>query len=286
MLTVCAAGYRGALVVDGLLEAGVRPDRVVGYPQKGDPTRAFERIEATVTGHGLRLDRGSSPTFVEDEWVMFVGWQYRVEPASDRMIVFHDSLLPRYRGFASTVTALINGDAEIGVTAIRPVGTVDAGPVLGQRHWTVTYPVKALDAMERQSRATVELALELLGRIDAGRLAGVEQDHAAATHSLWRDEQDYFIDWSLPADAVCRTVDALGYPFAGARTRVDGQEILVDEARPADDLVFERRDIGKVWSLGPDGPVVVCGQGCVRLTAVRTSTGAPFAFERMRHRLT
>ncbi|EDP63882.1 hypothetical protein BAL199_14642 [alpha proteobacterium BAL199] len=213
-------------------------------------------------------------------------WQYRVEPVTDRTIVFHDSLLPRYRGFAPTATALINGDCEIGITAIRPVEAVDAGPILGQRRWMVEYPIRARAALERQAVATADLAGNLLHEIVNGTLMTTEQDPMAATYSLWRDEQDYFIDWTRSAETICRTIDALSYPFMGARTRIDGREVIVDEARIVDDLVFERRDIGKIWSLDPDGPIVVCGRGCLRVTAAHSTKGEPFIFKRLRSRLT
>lgn len=286
MLTVCVAGFKGAATVTGLVAAGMAPTRIVCYPQKGDPSRSHETVEAVAAGCGARFECNATPTFGAEEWVMFVGWQYRVEAPNDRMIVFHDSLLPRYRGFAPTATALINGDPEIGVTAIRPVSGIDAGPMFGQRRWAVDYPITLRAAFEKQAAMTVDLAVELLARIRCGGPATVEQPHDRATYSLWRDEQDYFLDWTMPAEVIRRSVDALGFPLAGARTRVDGEEILVDAVRPADDLAFERRDVGKIWTIDPDGPVVVCGRGCLRVTAARRPNGGPFVFARLRSRLT
>lgn len=285
IVTICATGFRGAAAVAGLVARGIVPGRLASYPQRGDASRSFERIEALAAEHGIPFERTIAPTFGEAEWAMLVGWQYRVALPHDRLIVIHDSLLPRYRGFAPTATALINGDGELGVTAIRPVDEIDAGPILGQRRWTVEYPIKARDALERQAASTADLIAGLLGRIESGGLEPVEQNPAEATYSLWRDSQDYTIDWRRSADEIRRTVDALGYPFEGARTRVDGEEVIVDEVCQVDDRYFERRDIGKIWMLGAEGPVVVCGSGCLRIIAARRPAGEPFEFHALRSRL-
>jgi len=286
VLTVCAVGFKGVVALAGLVAAGAMPSRIVCYPQKGDPLRSHETAEQIAERCGARFERNTAPTFGSEELVLFVGWQYRVDSPSERMIVFHDSLLPRYRGFAPTATALINGESEIGVTAIRPTDGIDAGPIFGQRRWAVEYPIKLKTAFERQAKVTVELALELMEQIQDVGLTSVEQSHDDATYSIWRDERDYFIDWALPADVIQRSVDALGFPLPGARTRVDGEEILIDEVIPVVDLVFERRDVGKIWTIDREGPVVVCGRGCLRVTAARRSSGEPFVFDRVRSRLT
>lgn len=286
MVTICTTGFLGAAAVAGLVARGIIPGRLASYPQRGDASRAFERIQALAAEHDIPFERTTAPTFGEAEWAVFIGWQYRVALPNDRLIVIHDSLLPRYRGFAPTATALINGDAELGVTAIRPVEEIDAGPILGQRRWAVEYPVKARDAIERQAASTAELIAALARQIESGTLEAVEQNAADATYSLWRDSQDYAIDWSRSADEICRTVDALGYPFAGARTRVDDEAVIVDAVRQVDDLHFERRDIGKIWELDAEGPVVVCGTGCIKITAARRSDGTAYVFQRLRCRLT
>ncbi|EDP64358.1 hypothetical protein BAL199_09053 [alpha proteobacterium BAL199] len=179
--SLCTVGFRGVVTVEALIAAGVIPTRLVSYPQRGDPSGAFEQIKSIGDRHGIPFERTTAPAFADGEWAMLVGWQYRVAPVTDHLIVFHDSLLPRYRGFAPTATALINGDREIGVTAIRPVEAVDAGPILGQRRWMVEYPIRARAALERQAKATADLAGDLLRQIGDGTLAAAQQDAAAAT---------------------------------------------------------------------------------------------------------
>lgn len=284
--TICAAGYRGAETLLRLAGSGISPARIVAYPQKQDSTKAFETLQEFANLKQIQFERSTTPIFEKEEWVFFIGWQFLVRKPTGRTIVIHDSLLPRYRGFAPTATALINGEHEIGVTAFLPSAAVDGGPVLGQRKIAISYPLKIKAALDLQIDLTASLIADLVQMIDGNSLTAVAQDESAATYSLWRDEEDYYVDWKRSAAEICRTIDALGDPFSGARTRLNGDTIIIDDAQTIPDLQFERRDIGKIWSLEADGPIVVCGTGCLQITAARDMAGNALVFEKLRSRLT
>ena len=92
------------------------------------------------------------------------------------------------------------------------------------------------------------------------------QDHSQATYSIWRDEDDYRIEWSESAERIERTVRALGPPYLGARSRLGGREVVIHRVEVEADLPFAIRQPGKVWSLDPEGrPSVVCGSGLVKV---------------------
>jgi len=200
-------------------------------------------------------------------------------------VVFHDSLLPSLRGFAPTVTALIAGHSEIGVTALRPVEDADAGPILAQHAQPVVYPAKIRDVLSGLTDSYIACAREVIANFASGSLEERVQDHEAATYSIWRGDGDYFLDWADDAARICRTVDALGWPYSGARTRLDGATLTILEAEPGPDLRFEITDPGKLWSISDGVPTVVCGAGTVTLTDVRDADGSPYRFERLRVRL-
>ncbi len=119
-ITVCGVGLKGANFVERLLAAGLRPDRVVSYRQADDLSCSFERILELTQKSGITFVEDRSPVVEASELVFIVGWQYLIRQIEGTIIVFHDSVLPRYRGFAPTVTALINGDPAIGVTPSTP----------------------------------------------------------------------------------------------------------------------------------------------------------------------
>lgn len=284
-VVVCAVGLKGAAFLEGLRDTGVRVDRIVSYPQPGDASDGFERIRALADAAGIPVDVERRPAFAPQALVFMVGWQYLVPASPATVIVFHDSLLPRLRGFAPTVTALILGHETIGVSALRPVEEVDAGPLAGQAGCRIAYPIKIAAALEIQARLMVELAGDVAGRFAAGTLAFTPQSETEATYSIWRDAADYWIDWTSPADEIARLVDAVGFPYDGARTSLAGETLVIDDAAVVPDLHFAIRTPGKIWRFDDGRPVVVCGQGLLRLDRCRTASGEIARIDRLRTRL-
>jgi len=287
-IAVFAVGEKGRAFLAAILD----DDRVVvvavrSYPQSAVVDDAQAGIDLLCQAHGVPIHRGARGDLElgpDVDLIFVVGWQYLLPP-DPRMVVFHDSLLPRLRGFAPTVTALILGDTEVGVTALRPVAELDAGPVLAQHAQTVTYPAKIRDVLHLLADSYVACAGHVISSFAAGSLEESAQDPDAATYSIWRGDDDYIIDWTEDADRIRRTVDALGWPYPGAHTRLEGSTLTILDVAPGPDLRFEIRQPGKVWSVADGIATVVCGSGTLILTDVRDSDGLPFRFERLRVRL-
>ena len=125
----------------------------------------------------------------------------------------------------------------------------------------------------------VELAEEIVRSVETNGINGTKQDDARATYSLWRDKTDHEIDWSRRSEEIARMIDAVGYPYDGASTHIRDLEIVVDDATVVEDLQFERRDVGKVWRLDDQRPVVVCGSGLLRLDRFHSRDGRDFSFK-------
>jgi len=262
-------------VVSSYLDRGVRDDshaRIV-------------RLAAKL-GHRYVERKNLGPEVLDQtDVVLVVGWQYLLHWPGDKLVVFHDSLLPRYRGFAPTVNALINGETQIGVTALRPGQRADSGEILAQAALDVTYPIKIATAFDRLSGCYQELGRRIVAMAEKGPLLGTPQKESEATYSIWRSDDDYWLDWGWDAARISRFVDATGWPFSGARTRYLGDEIIVDNVTPIDDLAFELRHPGKIWALRGGRPEVTCGQGMLRIDEARFPDGKPVVFSRVRARL-
>jgi methionyl-tRNA formyltransferase len=282
---ICAVGLKGAEYLDSLIKGGGAPEAVFSYRQPDDISKGFDRIADLSRVCGIRFRETKLPEYNNNKPLFFVGWQYLVKELRDNFIVFHDSLLPRYRGFAPTVNALINGETRLGVTAFRPREGTDSGPIIGQSDMPISYPIRIEQALQLQAGLMANLTMDILSRYQAGPLVAVEQDHAAATYSIWRNEQDYEIDWSQSATDIRRMVDAVAFPYAGATTQLDGETLVVDAASEVEDLTFEVRHPGKVWRFDQGKPVIVCGRGLLRLDRVLTRSGEIYVFERLRVRL-
>lgn len=248
-----------------------------------------DEIVALCDEHRIAWCDRSPDLSIQTEFAMAVSWRWLIDFPPDRLIVFHDSLLPRYRGFNPLVSCLINGDSQIGVTALLGGERYDSGPILAQSATSIEYPctiAKAIDATANNYR---EVAISVLEQLATGRpLVGVPQDDTEASFSLWRDEEDYRVPWDRPADWLARFIDAVGPPYKGALTFVNGRPARIVAAQCLPDVRIENRQSGKVvWTDG-GYPVVVCVDGLLRITGLvdDQSRESLLPLERFRTRFT
>jgi methionyl-tRNA formyltransferase len=140
----------------------------------------------------------------------------------------HPSLLPRWRGAAPVERAIMAGDEETGVTIIKLVEELDAGPIAAQR----AFPIEPDDDAGAVYRRTGEVAAELLEDVlPAPRFR--PQPEEGVTYARKITPEDRWIDWSRPAQEVVDQVRALS-PHIGARAELDGRRMLVWKARVDD----------------------------------------------------
>jgi methionyl-tRNA formyltransferase len=161
---------------------------------------------------------------------------------------------------------LINGESEIGVTALWASERYDAGDIIAQASTAIAYPLRIQQAIALTSVLYQQLAVNIVRALSTGSpLPRLPQDEAAATYSLWRDDDDYQIDWTRSAEQIQRFVDAVGPPYRGAFTKCEhvGARVRAVEARK--DLAIENRTPGKVIAIEEGCPVVVCGTGLLKV---------------------
>ena len=214
-VTICCAGFKAPPFLTGILEGGISVNRVVSYEVPGDTSSPFEKVENLCATNQIPLLESRNPpqeVFMDADLIFLVGWQFLISFFTEKFVVFHDSLLPRYRGFAPTVTALIKGDPVIGVSAMTPANGIDTGPILAQASMQVAYPMRIDDALLAQTVLMVDLVKVILRNKEQGTLKAVPQNEQNATYSIWRDGADYWVDWLSPAEQVKRFVDSVGYP--------------------------------------------------------------------------
>lgn len=227
----------------------------------------FDEIAEYCHERGIAFRERREHLTTTTNYALAVSWRWLITPTPAGLIVLHDSLLPRYRGFGPLVTALINGEPEIGVTAVWASERYDAGDIIAQASTAITYPLPIQQAIRLTSVMYQQLALSIVRALAEGSpLPRVPQDDAEATYCLWRDDDDYHIDWALSAEAIRRFVDAVGPPYLGAATKC-GQvhaRVRAAEVRRGD-LHIENRTPGKVFAIEDGCPVVVCGTGLLKI---------------------
>lgn len=130
-------------------------------------------------------------------------------------INIHASLLPKYRGASPIHRAIMHGEKETGISVIKMVSGMDAGPILN----TKVVPIAEDASFESVEKDLLEAAklsiLESIRMIHKGDCCFVEQDHAMATYAPKLTPEDEKIHWELPAQVIHNQIRALS-PVPGA----------------------------------------------------------------------
>jgi len=230
-------------------------------------------------------DKSNVPEILST-YCIAVSWRWIINLNNTKLIVLHDSILPKYRGFAPLVNMLINNESEIGVTAIFADKDYDKGDMILWKKKEIYYPIKISKAIELISDLYSEIVLKILNKIYTGiTIDAYPQDEEDASYSLWRDEKDYGIDWNESSDYIKRFIDSVGFPYKGAYTIYDGRIIRVYDAEVVPDVRIENRCCGKTLFFEKGLPIVVCGEGLLKLIDVRDdSTLEKIDFKKFRIR--
>ena len=206
----------------------------------------------------------------------------------------HASLLPALRGAAPINWAIIRGHTKTGVTVMRMVEELDAGPMLMRAEEPILPEETATDLAVRLSEVGAATLVEVLALMEFGEgPAETPQDDAAATYAPRLTRDDARIDWSLPADKVADLIRGLD-AVPGAWTRHRGEVLKLyrplraegdstagpgaPEGAEAADAATSTRAVaagsapGTILEASPreaEGLLVACGEGALWLREVK-----------------
>lgn len=207
---------------------------------------------------------------LDEDYKIAISWRWII-PSYKNLIVFHDSLLPKYRGFSPLVNMLVNGEKKIGVTALFASKEYDRGDLLAQRYIDINYPIKILKAINDISILYSNMVVDIYKKLSDNNIIPVKQDERSASYSIWLDENDYYIDWYWDAEKIKRFIDAVGHPYDGAKSFINDKVYYIFDAIIIEDVFIEdrKRHIGKVIFFKDSKPVVICGKGLLLLNDIR-----------------
>ena len=180
----------------------------------------------------------------------------------------HASLLPRLRGAAPVNWSIARGDTVSGVTVMRMVERMDAGPILFQIEEPIQPDETATELGTRLSEIGAAALVEALALMEAGVIEEREQDESAATYAPKLDRATARIDWSLPSTVIANLIRGMD-AVPGAWSELAGRPIKL--FRPeADSVATAEASPGVVLGADPvEGLLVATGQGSVRILEVQ-----------------
>ncbi|MGH7828909.1 MAG: methionyl-tRNA formyltransferase [Candidatus Binatia bacterium] len=164
----------------------------------------------------------------------------------------HYSLLPKYRGAAPIAWTILSGEERSGVTTMKLVEKMDAGPLYLQEEVAVA-PDETQSSLEAKLVPVgARLLLETIRRIKEGSLTPKPQSEEEATSAPMLKKEDGRIDWNEPAETIERRVRAF-YPWPSAYTRWNGKllkihraAVIATDETPTPGQVI-RADSGGLW---------------------------------------
>jgi methionyl-tRNA formyltransferase len=262
-----------------------RPDPVVGVVCQPDRPRGRglavtqPEVKRLALAHGLPVlqpDRAREPGFLDalralvPDLVVVAAYgkilpRTILDLPSHGCINVHASLLPRHRGAAPVTWAIIAGDAVTGVTIMAMNEEMDAGDMLLVRETPIEPDDTGGTLTERLARLGAQAIGQAIDGLEAGTIRYVPQPAAGITFAPRIDRARCRLEWRHTATELERQVRALA-PAPSAFTTGAGRLMKVHRA---DVVAGPTGTPGSVVATGPDGVVVACGTGTLRLLEVQ-----------------
>jgi methionyl-tRNA formyltransferase len=203
-----------------------------------------------------------------------IGWKHLLDPY-ENTIVIHDSILPMYKGFNPLVSMLINGEKKVGITSFLANKDADDGKIINQRTVDISYPITISEAIDEIIPLYENEVSNILHMLETSGLEFSSSLIENESYSLWRDEEDYKINWSWSSQKIKRFIDATGFPYTNAKALMNRTKVKIVSSEVYNHkIVFENPTIGKVFRIIDGCPVVLCGNNeLIKLTKIVDKNG-------------
>jgi len=253
-----------------------QPDRPAGRGQRSVPSPVRNMAE----GRGIPV---VAPQKIRDPefFKTLVGWHPEIivvvaygrilpktilDLAPYGCLNVHYSILPKYRGAAPAAWTIINGESTAGVTTMKLVEKMDAGPIYLQEAAPVAPDETTGSLQNKLTPIGARLLLETLSRLKMGSLIPQEQDESAVTCAPIIKKEDGLIDWSQPAITIERRVRGFD-PWPGAYSHLGGKLLKIHKSRAV--AADAKLNPGEVMRADEDGFWVATSSGVLELEEVQ-----------------
>ena len=279
-----AAGSLAALLGAGHEVCAVftRRDKPVGRKQilTAPPVKQLAQQHDIPVYQPRTLRDGSSDALIEQlapDIIVVVAYGCIIPPqllhtAKYGCINLHVSLLPKYRGSAPIQWAVLNGDAETGVSIMQLDEGLDTGDVLMVEPVAIDPEETSGELFDRVSAVGARTLVDALAKIEAGQLTPVPQDHSKATLAPPLSKDTARFAFTEDAAHIHNWVRGMN-PWPTAWFEQDGKRIKVSECRLAENP--QNAAPGTVLALKP--LTVAAQNGAVALLSVTPEGGKPMA---------
>jgi len=178
----------------------------------------------------------------------------------------HGSLLPKYRGAAPIVRAILGGESWTGVATMFMDPGMDTGPILLTEETEIGEEDTAGTLHDRLSQIGARLLLRTLENLERGTLTPRPQDHSQATYAPKIEKEEARINWNAPARQIFNLIRGFD-PWPGASTSWAGRVLKL--FRPRFEENESRESPGTIVQASKDGLGIATSHGCLLIREVQ-----------------
>tara|TARA_B110000438_G_scaffold119994_1_gene117102 strand:+ start:257 stop:1180 length:924 start_codon:yes stop_codon:yes gene_type:complete len=176
-------------------------------------------------------------------------------------INIHASLLPKWRGAAPIERSLMNQDNKTGISIMKIVEKLDAGPIMKKEVISIEENMNSFDLRNRLASLSSEIILDCIDDIEKGNAIFKEQNEKEATYAKKINKTEGQIKWEDSANKIISKINSL-YPSPGAWFTYMGERYKVLKAVISDSQ-------GKIGEVLDNNLIISCGDKSIKILEIQ-----------------
>ena len=173
----------------------------------------------------------------------------------------HASLLPKWRGAAPIQRAIMNMDLETGISIMKIIPKLDAGPVMLQERIKISQEMSYEDLSKKMSEISAKLILESIKLIENNKVNFIEQKDSEASYAKKIQKNESRIDWNQSAKKIIAKINAL-HPNPGCWFKLFDSRIKIIKA-------IEIDKTGDAGTILDDKMTIACAKNAVQILELK-----------------
>lgn len=281
-IVVLGANEFGYRAVENMMDWSWKPSGIFTIPRTFDISYEEDQVENVLHANFHDFEQPDLPVYdVEESFnternyerlkglhpdlLLVMGWYYKVprrfrEIANKGAVGIHNSLLPKYRGGAPLVWAMINDESKAGTSLFYLEDDIDSGDVLEQRAVSIREEDSIKEVYKKANHEGMKILKRQLPLIERGDVNPTPQNEQDATRYPQRSPEDGLINWNWDARRIWNFIRAQTRPYPGAFGMYAGHKLRIWEAEIIRSESNKKRTPGLICECSEDSFVVETGE--------------------------
>ena len=242
--------YRGQNIVDSPISQFAKKNNIIiKSPHKLDNEHDYEFFKSNKPDLVVVVAYGQiiSKRFLDIPGINFIN--------------LHASLLPKWRGAAPIERSIMSLDKKTGISIMKIVSELDAGPCMKQIAIEIDNEISADKLKMQLAKIGSKVLLESINEIEEGKAKFINQEHELATYAKKINKSEAKIEWNYSAKKIIAKINALS-PYPGAWFQYNKNRLKILKA-----VEVERS--GKAGELIDDNLIIACSENAIQILKIQ-----------------